>query len=527
MNPSTALATVVVDELVRGGVREAVLSPGSRNAPLSFALHEADRSGRLRLHVRIDERSAGFLALGLAKASGRPVPVVTTSGTAAVNLHPAVVEADYSRVPLVVLTADRPAELRGVGANQTIDQIKLYGRSVRYFHDLSVDDDPTVGRWRTVIDRALGHGSGGPVHLNVAFREPLVPDGDPTWREPLDAHPDTGRGVTTGQRSWGYAPMSAGSRTVVVAGDQALADARRLAEAGGWPLLAEPSSGHRAGPNALGAYRLLLDELGPDIERVVVAGRPTLSRTVTRLLGRADVEVVRLRDDPRTPETTGAADTAWLARWTDADRTAREAIAKVLAEEPSTGPAVAQAVARAVPAGGLLVAGSSSAVRDLDLADPWEEPPLVLANRGASGIDGTVSTAVGAALAHAGPAYALLGDLTFLHDSNGLVIGPGEPRPDLTVVVVNDDGGGLFTLLEQGAPEHAVVFERVFGTPHGVDLEALCAATSTRYVRAGSLDDLRAELPGDGLRVVEIRTDRRRTRDLHARLRAAVEESLT
>jgi 2-succinyl-5-enolpyruvyl-6-hydroxy-3-cyclohexene-1-carboxylate synthase len=177
MNPSTALATVLVDELVRGGVREAVLCPGSRNAPLSFALHDADRDGRLRLHVRIDERTAGFLALGLAKASGQPVAVVTTSGTAAVNLHPAVVEADYSRVRLVVLTADRPVEMRGTGANQTIDQVNLYGGSVRWFHELSADEGTSVAGWRGVVDRALAEGQTGPVHLNVALREPLVPDG--------------------------------------------------------------------------------------------------------------------------------------------------------------------------------------------------------------------------------------------------------------------------------------------------------------------------------------------------------------
>ena len=330
MNPSTALARVVVDELVRGGVREAVLCPGSRNAPLSFALHDADRQGLLRLHVRIDERTAGFLALGLAKASGRPVPVVTTSGTAAVNLHPAVVEADYSRVRLVVLTADRPAEMRGTGANQTIDQVNLYGGSVRHFHELASDDGTSVGRWRNVVDRALGEGQGGPVHLNLAFREPLVPDADESWREPLDDEPEVERVHKAGQRDWAYDDLVAGGHTVVVAGDQALPDARGLAEAGGWPLLAEPSSGHRAGLNALGTYRLLLDHLGADIERVVVAGRPTLSRQVTRLLARTDIEVVRLRDDPRTPKVTGDSDRGWLNRWLDADALADDAVAQVL-----------------------------------------------------------------------------------------------------------------------------------------------------------------------------------------------------
>jgi 2-succinyl-5-enolpyruvyl-6-hydroxy-3-cyclohexene-1-carboxylate synthase len=527
VNPSTALATVIVDELVRGGLREAVLCPGSRNAPLSFALHEADAAGRLRLHVRIDERTAGFLALGLAKASGRPVMVVTTSGTAAVNLHPAVVEADYSAVRLVVVTADRPAELRGTGANQTIDQVNLFGTSARFFADVSVDDEPTVAGWRGLVDRALGAGLVGPVHLNVAFREPLVPDGgsdlDTAWSEPLDAEIER---FQTADLAWGYAPITAGGRTVVVAGDRAQPNMRALAQTGGWPLLAEPSSGARGGPNALGAYRLLLDHLGGDIDRVVVAGRPTLSRAVTRLLARDDIEVVRLRDDPRTPPISGQPDHRWVRRWVAADRAARDAICVVLDKEPLSGPAVARVLARAVPGDGLLVAGSSSSVRDLDLADPWDELPLVLANRGASGIDGTLSTAIGAALAHPHPAYALVGDLTFLHDSTGLVIGPDEPRPHLTIVLVNDDGGGLFSVLEQGAPEHAAVFERVFGTPHGVDFAALCASTGTSYARVEALAELTRALAHRslprGIRVLEVRTDRTAMRDLHHRLAEAV-----
>jgi 2-succinyl-5-enolpyruvyl-6-hydroxy-3-cyclohexene-1-carboxylate synthase len=195
----------------------------------------------------------------------------------------------------------------------------------------------------------------------------------------------------------------------------------------------------------------------------------------------------------------------------------------VLDREPLTGPAVASVLAEAVAGDGLLVAGSSSPVRDLDLADPWDDPPLVLANRGAAGIDGTLSTALGAALAHPGPAYALVGDLTFLHDSTGLVVGPHEPRPDLTVVLVNDDGGGLFSVLEQGAPEHAAVFERVFGTPHGVDFASLCAATGTSYALVETEAELMKSLaPTTGLRVLEVRTDRSETRGLHDRLAATV-----
>jgi 2-succinyl-5-enolpyruvyl-6-hydroxy-3-cyclohexene-1-carboxylate synthase len=413
VNPSTALATAVVDELVRGGVREAVLSPGSRNAPLSFALHAADRAGRLRLHVRIDERTAGFLALGLSKAARRPVAVVTTSGTAAVNLHPAVVEADYSGVPLVLLTADRPAELRGVGANQTIDQLGLYGESVRHFAELSTDTAPSAEQQRGVVTAALAAARTGPVHLDVAFRDPLVPDATgPTDRAAVDDasaptswRPEQPSSVTR---------LAAGPRTVVVAGDGAGWEARWVAEAASWPLLAEPSSGSRSGPNALAAYRLLLDRLGPEIERVVVFGRPTLSRPVTELLSRGDVELVVVPGSGRVvdlgpirplvaeavapawvdKEAQRAQPDDWLLLWLRTDSCARRAVADVL-DDTLTGPSVARLVAATLPAHGLLVAGSSSAVRDLDLADPWEEELLgpdravrparhrrVLANRG-------------------------------------------------------------------------------------------------------------------------------------------------
>ena len=557
MNGSAALATVLVDELVHQGVTEAVLAPGSRSAPLAYALHTADIAGRLRLHVRVDERTAAYLALGLAKASGRPVPVVTTSGTAVANAHPAVLEADASGVPLVVVTADRPPELRGTGANQTTDQLGIFGRAVRTFADVAAPEERAgqVAYWRNVVIRALASARGvrsadpGPVHLNVALRDPLMP-GDGAWLKELDDR--TGGSVLGPAADPPAEPLSRGPRTVVVAGDAGGRDgsaARRIAEAAGWPLLAEPSSGARCGPNALGPYRLLLEHeaLAGDIERVVAFGRPTLSRAVIRLLGRRDVELVVVSpygaqwvDPSRSADLVvpavalgdgpGEGPQGWLRRWLDADARARAAINAVLADEPAlTGPLVARTVAAALPAGALLVVGSSNPVRDLDLAAaPWEQPVCGLANRGVAGIDGTLSTAVGAALASQrhrprSPGYALMGDLTFLHDANGLVIGPGEPRPDLTVVVVNDDGGGIFGLLEQGAPEHAAAFERIFGTPTGVDLAALCAATRTPHLVVRTEDDLRTALvPLPGIRVVEVRTDRGAARALHNRLRDAV-----
>ncbi len=580
MNPSTALAQVCVDELWRSGVREAVLAPGSRSAPLAFAFHAADAEGRIRLHVRMDERAAGFLALGLSKASRRPVPVVCTSGTAAANLHPAVLEAHHAGVSLLVLTADRPPELRGVGASQTTDQVKLYGDAVRMFHEVGVPER-RVGQnayWRGLVARSIGVARGsrdrnaGPVHLNFAFREPLVPDrpdavgaSDGSDAPPAD-WPESLEGRSNGSRwtrieriaadhiSW----LDAGPRTVVVAGDGADAHARWLAETAGWPLLAEPTSGARSGPNALGPYRLLLEadtELVRRIERVIVYGWPQLSRPVTKLIGRPDVEVVVASRRPSWPDPghqayrvsatlalEGTVDGAgrrepdeWLSCWLSADQCGRVAVEEVLAREPGfTGLHVARDVAAAVPGGGLLIAGSSNPIRDLDVAGaPWTNRLLddsgridprdhrrVLGNRGLAGIDGTLSTAIGAALVHrTGPAYALVGDLAFLHDSNALVRGPYEARPDLTVVVVNDDGGGIFSTLEQGDPAYSESFERIFGTPHGVDLAALASATRTPYALVKTRRELRSALSRSrGLRIVEVQVDRARIRDLHAQL---------
>ncbi len=553
MNPSTALARVLVDELVRGGVREAVLSPGSRSAPLAFALHRADAAGRLRLHVRIDERSAAFLALGLAKASGRPVPVVTTSGTATANLHPAVLEASHAGVPLLLLTADRPPELRGTGANQTVDQVHLYGRAVRMFADAGPAEQRPgqVTYWRSLACRVLAAATGdagtapGPVQLNLGLHEPLVPDGDEAWVEPLAGRADGG--PWTARVAPALAPPADDlpARTVVLLGDGAprpAAAALRLAEARGWPVVAEPSSGAGASASLVPAGELVLAAPGfleaqrPD--RVLVVGRPTLSRVLARLVAAAQADVVgaygQWSDPPRRAARVlpgvpvpagGPVDAGWLPAWQQAGHAARSAVDALLAATPGLPePVVAQEVLAA--AADLLVVGSSKPVRDLFLAGT--RPGVrVLANRGAAGIDGTVSTAVGAALAAqatgGGHAYALLGDLTFLHDGGGLVAGPREPRPDLTIVVVNNDGGAIFGLLEQGAPGFEDAFERVFGTPHGVDLAALCAATRTPHTRPATREQLRTALvPSGGVRVVEVRTDRAAAVALDRALRSAV-----
>ena len=542
MNPSTAQATVVVDELVRGGVRHVVVCPGSRNAALSLALHAAAVAGRLTLHVRIDERSGGFLALGLARGlTDGFAAVVCTSGTAVANLHPAALEARYAGVPLLLVTADRPAELVGTGANQTVRQHGIFGP------DVSVVDFPLAeklpGRnkvWRGLVCRALAAAAdGGPVQLNMPFREPLVPTGDDPWPDPLDGRAG-GVPWTVRQRSVTSAaePVELPPRTVVVLGDtRQAAAAAAIAARAGWPVLAEPVA-NGANPVRHGALLLaagLPDRLRPDA--VVAVGRPTLSRGVQRLL--ADVPRVHLVAD--APEWTDGQhvattvatelsvatpqpDPSWLRAWQDADRQAADAVDTVLAEAKwPTGLHIARELVDAVPEGSVLFAGSSNPIRDLDLVAAPRADVRVYANRGVAGIDGSVSSALGVALATGRRGYALLGDLTFLHDSGGLLIGRGEPRPDLTVVVLNDDGGGIFTLLEQGAPEHAKAFERVFGTPHGTDLAALCAAHGVPHALADDAEAFRAALaPSPGIRVVEVRADRSVLRDLHARLRTEV-----
>ena len=561
MNPATAFGVTFTDELIRCGLREVVLAPGSRSTPLAMAFFEAEQRRRLRLHVRIDERSASFTALGLAKVSRRPVAVLCTSGTAAANFHPAVIEAGESGVPLLVLTADRPPELRGVGANQAIDQVKLYGGAVRWYCECGVPEarPGAAGYWRSLACQAWAHAAGGagglpgPVHLNLPFREPLVPDrgdGEP-WPEPLDGRP--GGQPWTRFRDEG-APGSPldlpwTERGVVVCGDgdgdydaPALVD---LAQRADWPVLAEPSSGARHGPNALSAYQYLL--AAPEFVRahrpdlIVSAGRPGLSRAQSAFLGagwarrhvvvaqgpgqwadpqRAATDVARAL---RLAGTPGRA--AWLDAWRQADDAARRAVDAVLDDgENLTEPRLARDLASALPEGALLWCGSSQPVRDVDCALPPRADLRVLAGRGASGIDGTTSSAIGAALAHGGPAFALIGDLAFLHDAAGLALGPDEPRPDLCLVVVNNDGGGIFSSLEQAA--FPASFERLFGTPHGTGLQHLAAAFGLPYQRLDHPADLVKALQGTGLRIIEAQTSRAAGAGLRARLRAAAAEAI-
>jgi len=556
VNPSTALATVLLDAFVRLGLRHLVLSPGSRSAPLAYAAARAAAQGRLDLHVRVDERSAGFLALGLARA-GELVAVVTTSGTAVANLHPAVLEAHHAGVPLVVLSADRPHELRGSGASQTADaQARMFLPSVRYSADLPAPVDPTTQApaWRSVVSRAVAAARGlrgdgpGPVHLDVGFADPLTPSPDTLAESTL------GLTEVVGVPAAKPVPLPRGVRTLVLAGDApdpatGLA-ARELAESAGWPLLAEPSSGARAGERAVGPYRLLLDavdDTGPlgAVERVVLFGHPTLSRPVTRLLARDDVELVVVSPTGSWPDAGFRA--AWVvpaaaadgpasdaehefaARWDRAAKLAADAVEAELGLEPEPhGPWAAREVVDACAAdGSALVVAASNAVRDVDLAGRPADVRTV-SNRGLAGIDGTLATAEGVALA-LGPTRLFVGDLAFLHDVNALLPVPAEQRPDLTIVVLNDDGGGIFETLEHASAVDRETFERVVATPHGVDLAALCAAYGVPHTRPRSRVEAASAIRAvpQGLRVVELVVDRSAVKPRLDRITTAVRAAIS
>ena len=547
VNPSTAQARVVVDELIRGGVRDVVLCPGSRNAPLAFALHDADRAGRIRLHVRIDERTAGFLAIGLAVAEGAPVCVAMTSGTAVANLGPAVVEANYARVPLIVLSANRPYELLGTGANQTMEQLGYFGTQMRANISLGLAEDVPErmdalnAQWRSATCRVLVAAMGsrsanaGPVQFDIPLREPLVPD-DAAF-DPAVPYAPQGR---PGGRPWTYTPpvtfdqpldIDLTPDTIVIAGHGAGVHPNLA----GLPTVAEPTAPVAENP----LHPMALPLLRP--QQVIMLGRPTLHRPVSALLADPSVPVYALTTGPRWPDvsgnsqatgtravTTGEPNPAWLKRCDAVNRHANEAVRSQLKAHPlTTGLHVAAAVADAVREGDQLVLGASNPVRDVALVGLNAHGVTVRSNRGVAGIDGTVSTAIGAALAHdrtGGRSIALIGDLTFVHDSSGLLIGPTEPTPrNLTIVVSNDNGGGIFELLEQGDPRFSDVSSRIFGTPHDVDVGALCRAYHVES-RQIEVDDLVGALDErhDGMRVLEVKADRSSLRALHASIKAAL-----
>lgn len=568
-SPATDFGVALLREFVRLGVRDVVLSPGSRSQALALACAELERIGRIRLHVRIDERGAGFLGIGLAVETGLPALVITTSGTAVANLHPAVLEAHHSGVPLILLTADRPSELRGIGSNQTTIQPGIFGVATR----LSVDVPAPVGEpgeTRAAVacagratDAATGAHTAdpGPAHLNLAFREPLsaavtllAETGQvETVRGRAFHTKDEAAGSRLPNRPEPAFVVTSGPRTVIIAGHRSGPGAEELARAGGWPLLAEVSSGSRFGPNLVAAYRELLGDssFGGQVERAIVFGHPTLSREVPALIQRGGVETIvvaptgaewynpghRVRafarravpDDESIAAANGPEARRWLGRWVMTSRRLLDAEAGldstpigergITREEFAamrasiTRPMLVDAVWRASWPHDRLVLGASRLIRAADARVPGKKI-TVHANRGLAGIDGTIATAVGIATAsQAGPeprstgtTRLLLGDLALLHDVGSLLLVAGEPRPRLQVIVGNDGGGTIFDALEVAATAPAEAMDRVLLTPHQVDLSALAAAYGWEYGQVATRSELERALtaPHAGPSILEV-----------------------
>jgi 2-succinyl-5-enolpyruvyl-6-hydroxy-3-cyclohexene-1-carboxylate synthase len=576
-NRNTALASALVEELARCGVRQAVICPGSRSTPVALALL---REPGIQTASIVDERSGGFFALGAALASRRPVAIACTSGTAAANLHPAVAEANEASVPLIVLTSDRPPELRGVGAGQTIDQVKLYGSSVRWFAEMGTHaaNDAGLLHMRSSACRAYGAAAGdprpGPVHLNLSWRDPLGPEpveGDVTATSalavqgrgdlPLAAVHEPARALDSGSIDAIAADLADSERGLILAGrqtDKDLAPAvAALAEATGFPVLAEPTSQLRLGAhsdaNVIWTYdaiaRARPAELEPDL--ILRFGDMPTSKALREWFGSltAAAQLVVDRDgtwnDPsRTAglalraepalfaaaivdRISGPRETLFGAAWRAANQGAGEAIRAELsrsAGEPSE-PAAHMSLGAALRDGDLAFYASSMPVRDAESFMPsGPRDVAVYSNRGANGIDGTVSAAVGAATASGRPAWVVIGDLALHHDSNGLALLRHSPVP-VRIVCLNNDGGGIFEFLPQASQVSREEFEALFGTPMGFDLTHLAALHGIEHRRITALDEL-AGFRSDGHVLIEIPIDRVANVGLHAGIWARVAERL-
>ncbi|HET7120970.1 MAG TPA: 2-succinyl-5-enolpyruvyl-6-hydroxy-3-cyclohexene-1-carboxylic-acid synthase [Solirubrobacterales bacterium] len=577
-NANTALASAFAEELARGGVRLAVISPGSRSTPLAVALW---RQPEIEVSVIVDERSAGFFALGAAQASGEPVALLCTSGTALANYHPAVCEADESAVPLVVLSADRPPELRGIGAGQTIDQIKTFGSSVRWFCEVGTHaaDDEGLLHYRAVACRAIADARGeirpGPVHLNLPWREPLAPiavDGAVTATDPLALEGRERRPLTAVTRvdlepsafvlDEVAAHIGDAIAGVIIAGRQLDPELREplahLARVSGFPILADPTSQLRCGPHdrshVIASYDLLLREehfarsVVPEL--VLRFGEMPTSKPLRAWLAAsgADQIVVDPKGGWNEPSRRAAAilradptelAAGWAARldrqgqergdpepWITAERAAQAALEEALAAQPQISePALHRALGAAHRDGDLVYTASSMPIRDQEAFLAADETDvLFLSNRGANGIDGLVSSGIGAARASGRPTTVVTGDLGLLHDLGSLAA-LREVETPVRVVVIDNDGGGIFHFLPQEEAMEPGEFEALMGTPRGVDAARAAALFDLPHHRLESLDELPGALAA-GTGLIEVKTDRQANVEAHRELTRRVHDAL-
>ena len=558
---TATFCATLVDEWLHCGVRHAVVSPGSRSTPI--ALEIANRQ-EIEMHIFHDERSAAFTALGIAKASGVPAILVCSSGTAAVEFHPAVVEAHHSETPILICTADRPAELQGVGAPQTIDQQNLYGVAIRKFVNAEVANDSESHTWRHIARDLFATSLGdvqGPVHLNLRFREPLM--GFATNLPPRDANDAviTKKVALPSSRSLRKLNKALESENgLIIAGPEnyRVESILRLAETLGWPIIADPRSGTRV-PNKLvvaGADAILRDEdfskrLRPDV--VLRFGTLPASKVVNSwLLGSGANQVVitttpSLTDPDRqcslhivsdidelcaglvsvhSKESVRKRSLSWLDKWVAAEDSAQKAINAALADEPGlTEPGVARAIYALVPEASHLVVSSSMPIRDVEWFGAPRSGLRVHANRGANGIDGVVSTAVGVALATRQPTTLLIGDIALLHDVNGL-INLASRKIDLRIVVIDNNGGGIFSFLPQAQTLDEAKFEKIFGTPHDANIKMLAQAHQINTHELTNISDLAEVLSQRGPWLARVVTDRHENVKVHERINQMVASNL-
>ena len=558
---TATFCATLVDEWLHCGVRHAVVSPGSRSTPI--ALEIANRQ-EIEMHIFHDERSAAFAALGIAKASGVPAILVCSSGTAAVEFHPAVVEAHHSETPILICTADRPAELQGVGAPQTIDQQNLYGVAIRKFVNAEVANDSESHTWRHIARDLFATSLGdvqGPVHLNLRFREPLM--GFATNLPPRDANDAviTKKVALPSSRSLRKLNKALESENgLIIAGPEnyRVESIVRLAEALGWPIIADPRSGTRV-PNKLvvaGADAILRDEdfskrLRPDV--VLRFGTLPASKVVNSWLSGSGANQVVITTTPsltdpdrqcslhivsdidelcaglvsvHSKESVRKRSLSWLDKWVAAEDSAQKAINAALADEPGlTEPGVARAIYALVPEASHLVVSSSMPIRDVEWFGAPRNGLRVHANRGANGIDGVVSTAVGVALATRQPTTLLIGDIALLHDVNGL-INLASRKIDLRIVVIDNNGGGIFSFLPQAQTLDETKFEKIFGTPHDANIKMLAQAHQINTHELTNISDLAEVLSQRGPWLARIVTDRQENVKVHERINQMVASNL-
>jgi 2-succinyl-5-enolpyruvyl-6-hydroxy-3-cyclohexene-1-carboxylate synthase len=507
MSEATSLARVIVRQIIEAGITDAVLAPGSRNAPLSIAFYQAEQAGLINLHVKIDERGAAFFALGLTKATGRPVPVICTSGTAVANFHPAVLEASHSNAPLLLLTADRPARLRRTGANQTTEQARIFGKAVRYFADVSGSVYP--------MELPFNSLQSGPVHLNIQFEEPLIGDSDTSWLDNLKvAAPQV-----FDRKSPGTFHTKSTRGLLVIGHDRAglsQESVQKFASELGWPVIAEdPLSFESATAHAsiFLTSTKIRSEVKPDT--VVIIGRTTLSRSVNALIAQARKTVII---DPRMATVdqdrmgnqkflalpqiqVPTADPDWVATW----KKLGERASKVIADLDTWSEEIfAREFSASLPTGVSLFIASSRPIRDLEGFAQPRKGVQVFANRGLAGIDGNISTALGIA-SRSAKTFAVLGDLAFLHDVSAL---SHAGNPDLRLFVIDNNGGGIFSTLPQAGVDG---FEKIFGTPHGRDIQAIATSfgvKTSKISTSGELAKLVKE-PVKGFEIVVVQVPSR------------------